>query len=275
MCLIYQQHLQQSGETAMLIPYIGITDFTDYQQIQLMQQILERNRPPESKYQLHAGVMMSRKTLRNLPTKWQSVFPPKEEIAKIFASDSAYNCLHYADYDHYLSEKGVMNDLCEAIFWGGPNLKALQLDMIWPDPSDIFNAIHASRKNIEVILQIGANALEEAGDRPELVVEKLADYQLVVQRVLLDKSMGRGLALDAEGLIPFISAIKEAFPNMGIGVAGGLGPETINLIKPLAKVFPGLSIDAQGRLRPSRNIKDPIDWEFAANYLVKASHILS
>ena len=146
--------------------------------------------------------------------------------------------------------------------------------MIWPDPDQIANGVRASRKQIEVILQIGKNALEEVGNDPQAVIEKLGNYEGVIHRVLLDKSMGKGLGMDADGLIPFARAIRESVPTLGIGAAGGLGPETIQLVEPLVPVITDLSIDAQGRLRPSGNALDPIDWNMAGNYLVRALQLL-
>jgi hypothetical protein len=256
-------------------PYIGITDFTKIGQVIKMLKTFNNRLPIASKRRLAVGVMMSRKTLRNLPTKWQEAFPPKENVQKIFCSVSTYNCLHYADYDQSTSDSEVAGDICEALSWGGIGIDALQLDMIWPSPGSISQGIHDSRKKVEVILQIGAKALERVDNNPSALVDKLADYQNVIRRVLLDKSMGRGLALDPEELLPYIIAIKEAYPQLGIGVAGGLGPETVHLISPLVKLFPDLSIDAQSRLRPTCNALDPIDWDMAANYLVKALRILS
>ena len=252
-------------------PYIGITDFTDFAQVQEMLQVFSAHRPQGSNRILHVGVMMSHKTLNNIPSKWQNAFPPKERIASIFASDEVYNCLHYADYDNNLD---LWKSLATAIFYGGIGIHALQLDMIWPDPGEIANGVHAHKK-IEVILQIGKNALEEVDNDPQRVVKRLADYEGVIHRVLLDKSMGKGLGMDADGLIPFARAIMESFPTLGIGAAGGLGPETIQLVAPLVATFPDLSIDAQGRLRPSGNALDPIDWGMAGNYLVKAHQIFA
>jgi len=253
-------------------PYVGITDFTDFRQVRRMFETFIANRRNGSQRRLHVGVMMSYKTLHDIPTLWQNVFPPKRTIAGIFASDDVYNCLHYADYE---GRPDFWQDLCRAIMLSGIGIHALQLDMIWPDPVQIANGVHASRKSIEVILQIGKHAFEAVGNDPQEVVEKLGDYQGVVHRVLLDKSMGRGLGMDAEGLRPFVAMIKNRFPEMGIGVAGGLGPETIHLVEPLVKEFPDLSIDAQGRLRPSGDIRDPIDWDMAGKYLVEAFKILS
>jgi hypothetical protein len=253
-------------------PYIGITDFTDFEQVREMSRVFSAHRPQGSNRVLHIGVMMSYKTLHGIPSKWQNAFPPKEQIADIFSSDEVYNCLHYADYDN---SPDLWESLAEAISFGGIGIHALQLDMPWPDPGEVANGVHASRKQIEIILQIGKNALDEVGNDPQAVVERLGDYEGIIHRVLLDKSMGKGLGMDADGLIPLAQAIKKGFPALGVGAAGGLGPETIQLVEPLVKAFPDLSIDAQGRLRPSGNALDPIDWGMAGNYLVKAQQLFS
>ena len=253
-------------------PYIGITDFTNLQQVLSMSSVFRAHMPEDSERKLHVGVMMSHKTLHNVPNKWQNVFPPKEEIADIFHALSVYNCLHYADYGN---NADLWRSLASAIRFGGLRMNALQLDMTWPDPAEVEKGIGTHCCRIEVIVQIGKRAFEEAGDTPQGVVERLSRYDGVIHRVLLDKSMGRGVGMDANGLMPFILAIREKFPKLGIGVAGGLGPNTLGLVEPLVREFPDLSIDAQGKLRPSGSILDPIDWNMAEAYLVKAIELFS
>ena len=250
----------------MHFPYVGITDFMTFEQVKKMLAVFKTHLPPQSKRKLHVGVMMSYKTLQGLETKWSKAFPQKEMIASIFGSNDVYNCLHYADYRR---NSGYL-DLARAISFGGIGIHALQLDMIWPEPGDISGGVHTSRKQIEVILQIGNKSIEEADNNPETVAYKLEDYDGVIDRVLLDKSMGQGVTMDAETLIPFARAIRRRFSNLGLGVAGGLGPSTTGLVKPIVKEFPDVSIDAQGKLRPSGDALDPVDWEMAEQYLVEA-----
>ncbi len=268
-----QTHSQskRKGNETMYIPYVGITDFMTFEQVKRMLAAFKANLGPEQNRRLHVGVMMSYKTLHGIETKWTEAFPPKETIADIFGSDKTMNCLHYADYDAI----DVFQSLAQAISFGGIGISALQLDMVLPDPGHVASAVHASRKQLEVILQIGKNAIEQANNDPQEVVERLRDYEGVAQHVLLDKSMGRGLGMDAVGLIPFVQAIKQAFPGMGIVAAGGLGPESIGLVEPLYREFPDISIDAQGKLRPSCSALDPIDWDMAETYLVKALQLLT
>lgn len=248
-------------------PYIGITDFLDFEQVNKMLEVFNQCRHKDSNRQLHVGVMMSRKTLLGIPSKWLDVFPKKETLSQIFFSDDTYNCLHYADYTE---DVDLVRNLSEAIGWGGVGIHALQLDMIWPDSGRVAQAVHVTRKSLEVILQVGQRALDEAEHNPSEVVKRLGDYQGVIHRVLLDQSMGRGIGMDAKKLLPFVQAIKERFPEFGITVAGGLGPNTMHLVEPLMELFPDLSIDAQGQLRPSGNPVDPIDWRMAEMYLRNA-----
>lgn len=254
----------------MHIPYVGITDFMTFEQVKRMFAVFKANLEQGQNRRLHVGVMMSYKTLHGLDTKWTKAFPSKETIADIFGSDETMNCLHYADYDAV----DVFQSLAQAIGFGGIGINALQLDMVWPDPGHVASAVHTSRKQLEVILQVGKNAIEQANNDPQEVVERLRDYEGVAQHVLLDKSMGRGLGMDAVGLIPFVQAIEEAFPDLGVVVAGGLGPESVGLVEPLYREFPNISIDAQGKLRPSGSALDPIDWDMAEAYLVKALRLM-
>jgi len=54
---------------------------------------------------------------------------------------------------------------------------------------------------------------------------------------------------------------------MGLGVAGGLSPTTLDLVRPLTNEFPDLSIDAEGRLRTP---EDHLDLAVSSEYLRKA-----
>lgn len=249
--------------------YIGITDFTDHHQVRDMLGVMRRaykEKRTHATRKLMVGVMMSHKTLRGLESSWSAVFPPKEKIAEIFSFDSAFNCLHYADYDGQTE----WADLYDAIIYGGIGIRALQLDMVWPDPDIILPAVHSSRKQLEVILQVGRKAFEKVENDPKELTLKLLEYEGAITHVLLDKSGGEGKAMDTTGLLPFMERIQEKLPWLAIGVAGGLGPGRMDLLGDLPARFPNLNIDAQGQLRPSGSARNPIDWNMAAQYLREA-----
>ena len=257
----------------MLKPYIGITDFMTWMQVLQMHSVYLAQRKIESERQLHVGVMMSRKTLRGLPSRFAKAFPPKEEIAGIFREplEGVYYCLHYADYDN-LSEFG---DVMLALQWMGTYASAIQFDMPWPDLGIVANPLAAHHYHIEVILQIGQVALSLEDFDPDKVVRRLEEYSPHIHRVLLDQSMGRGEPMKADVLLPYLRAIRKAYPHLGLVVAGGLGPNSLDLVRPILDEFPDVSIDAQGKLRPSGNSLDPIDWDMAGSYLAQGLKLLS
>ncbi len=251
-------------------PYIGITDFMNPEQVKTMLALFISHRQVASVRKLHVGVMMSYKTLHGLPTKWVTAFPRNEAVCEIFIEHPLLlNVLHYADYDAV----DVFNSLIRATAYGGKNLHALQLDMVWPDPI----LVHAYRKkhpHVQIIVQVNTRALELVSHDPAAMVKRLAEYGDSIDYVLLDKSMGKGLGMDAHGLIPVARAIRDALPDLGLVAAGGLGPKTFQLVTPLVQTFPDISVDAQGKLRPSGNALEPIDWEMAGLYLKNATELL-
>ncbi|MDP2629601.1 MAG: hypothetical protein Q8P45_02780 [Candidatus Harrisonbacteria bacterium] len=254
-------------------PYIGICDVASAQQARLLAEQFAGYKKYFSalrERRLMLGLMMSYKTLNGLETKWAKVFPPKEKIAGIFIKHpEVVNTLHYADYDGISVEKSLK----EAAHWGGPHLQAIQLDMIWPEASAI--QLLLRKNDIKVVLQVSGRALDAIeGDRQTLI-RRLKQYQDLVSVVLFDKSMGRGLGLDAEGLRPFIRALVDSNLGMKVAVAGGLGPESLNLVRPLVKEFPDLSIDAQGRLRLTGSAMDPINEDLAVLYLKRAVELFA
>jgi hypothetical protein len=233
-------------------PYIGITDFTDNMELQTMQKVFDNYKSKNFLHQLHVGVMMSHKTLYDMPTQWSEVFPEKTKIREIFcekfAADVLY-CLHYADSR---KRENLWQSLRDAISWGGVYMHALQLDLVWPDRHQIYAAItdSCSQNQLQIILQIGKQSFAEIDNNPMQLIKKLTKYAYddTVHRVLLDKSMGRGVGMDAQALLPFVKAIKADLPQIGIGIAGGLGPETYALAEPILKLYDDISVDAQGHL---------------------------
>jgi hypothetical protein len=257
-------------------PYIGITDFMNRRQVEAILKVFNAHLAKESNRKLGVGVMMFRRMLYGLESKWAGITPRNDEIAGIFSfdvSDGVYNCLHYADYSRVDFE--LWKALYKGVNCGGIGIHALQLDMVWPAPEEIFKAVHASRKQIEVILQIGKKSFEEVGNNPRHLVDKLADYEQVIHRVLLDRSMGRGIGLEADFLLPFARAIRKNFPGLGLVFAGGLGPETMHLVRPLLEEFPEASFDAEAQLHMHGDILDSMDWIRAEEYLIESLGLFS
>lgn len=252
--------------------YIGITDFVSANQVLAMLEVLRINRKETSKRMLHVGVMTKEKIIRREPSKWKGIYPEKESFSHIFGvvEEDVCNCLHYVETDR---NRAFREPLREAIGFCGNHLSAVQLDLVWPSPMELVKLVEEIEMDFEIILQIGKTAFDEVLVNPVELVKRLSNYVGIVDRVLLDLSGGRGIEMDPYMLSAFVRAVRRELP-MGVGVAGGLGPDTCSLLVPIAAEFPDISVDAQGKLRRSGDSKDPIDWDLASIYLERALRIL-
>ena len=137
-----------------MVPYIGITDFmTSEQSLAMLSVMAECQAAKQSPRKLMIGVMMSCKTLNDLPSKWANVFPPKAGVASIFVDHPlAFNTLHYADYE----ESTTMQDIAAMmrICLKG-SLHAVQLDMPWPDWALLEVIKRESEWRVKTVLQVG------------------------------------------------------------------------------------------------------------------------
>lgn len=260
-----------------LKPYIGITGFTREDQIMQLTEVFGHHKKSGSSRLFHVGVMMSHRTLTGKRSRFTNIFPNKDYLrSEIFGDHPKYRrkdtylCLHYADY----RDESTVGDLVRAINYCGPNLDAVQLDMTWPWPVLITQTRrNFPGRNLEVILQIGNEAAEKYLNRPERIASKISRYNNVIDRVLLDMSMGNGLPMDPSFLIDLIEAIEGEAPHLGIGVAGGLGPGKTHLLGELAQ-RPGISIDAGAGLTFGGTIMDPLCLNRARRYLEEFLPIL-
>jgi hypothetical protein len=193
-----------------------------------------------------------------METRWSQAFPALKEIEAIFAVErnKTYRVLHYADYENVEFE----HCLELATTYGGPRLQAIQLDMTWPDRA-VLGRHHQKHPALATILQAGKAALERVANDPMKFVQRLTPYleESLVDAVLLDRSMGRGVEMDPNVLRGYIEEIRARYPKLHLIVAGGLGPYSLDQLRPLWRQFPWLSIDAQSRLRPSHNALDPVN----------------
>ena len=231
--------------------------------------------PINFSHQLMVGVMMSRKTLNDIPSKWSKIFPHKDSLSEIFIPDErVVNTIHYADY-----EVGVTCDLAlsetleRVVTYGGPHLNAIQLDMIWPDPVELkkFRKNH----NIPIVLQVGANAMAFCGESTLNTCARIKEYDDSIDAVLFDKSMGQGKGMDATLLARYVGVLNAECPTPLPAVAGGLGPTSLDLVRMLVCAYPNISIDAQSRLRTTGDATDPINWDMAESYFREAIAMFS
>lgn len=250
----------------MAMPYIGITGFMRQEEVAEVLSCLPND---STARKVMIGVLVSSKTLEGRKNKWPNRYPLVEKIGKIFTGHpGAFNVIHY----HRKESGALLDQLEKLIELGGGNLDGFQLNIAWPDPKSLerFRMLYSGMyKRFSIILQINNKAFEGISSPEKLAAKVKNEYLGLVDYVLLDLSGGYGKLLDPNTLEPFVEKIQKEIPGMGIVLAGGLSPETFNLVEPLIKKYPFLSTDAEGRLRKPKP-DDNLDVEKAKEYLRKA-----
>lgn len=240
-------------------PYVGITGFMSLSDALHVLDVV----PADTNRLVMVGVLASLKTTQGIQNRWPNRYPTMDKIAGIFPDHpSALNLIHYNT-----KEKETLGDQLVAMTeFGGTNMHGFQLNIAWPS-LDVLAEYRRAYPAKQIVLQIGGHAFEVVNHSPEQLATKVAEYAGVVEYVLLDPSGGYGKPFDPERARDYLLALKVQNLGMGLGVAGGLSPTTLNLVEPLAREFPYLSIDAEGRLRTQ---EDHLDLAVAGDYLRRA-----
>jgi hypothetical protein len=271
--------------------YFGVCDVYSPEEAKAMADELRKDRQyPDRKVMI--GVMTHPVVLsddRPIPQEVREAiraeFPSKEEMADGFIDDpDVFNTVHYADlYGPDGPRKGgeapdVFKNLERIVQYGGENLHAIQLDLTWPS-SDELKKFKSEYPDIAIILQVGKFGIKEINGDPHVLVDRMREYGNSVDYILLDMSMGMGKGMDAEGLLPMLRTVRDQLPELGLAVAGGLGPDSVDLLEPIAAEFPDISIDAQGNLKRKDAPRDdrghiiatePVNLERTAEYIRKS-----
>ncbi|MFA6437075.1 MAG: hypothetical protein WC242_05510 [Candidatus Paceibacterota bacterium] len=251
-------------------PYIGITGITKPSEVRAALSVL----PENGNRKLMVGVLVTWKSIRGINTKpqWAKQMPDPPVMNPIFLADKrVVNLVHFSTEEG--REDSVLADLLGIGGLAGSNFGGFQLNLAWPD----IRMMKQYREYVgfvpRIVLQIGQKAIETAGG-PQGIVERLSPYidANLINDILLDPSGGLGKPFDTERAREILREIKRQNWHIGLGVAGGLGPDSLGLVQPLVEEFPELSIDAQGRLR---NAEYDLDIEATKTYVIRASQMFS
>jgi hypothetical protein len=260
---------------------IGITGFMSIQELNFVQSVfLELFKEHEAYGQdvvvprLMAGILVSSKTINNIPNKFPGRYPRPEQLTELFLAANANNTLNLCHYNTDTPQNLVAE--CEQVMETvGPALHGFQLNVCWPDPA-VIRELKRRHPKLHILLQIGGRALDQfqytreatfLGYNTEGFLAQVREYGDSINEVLLDPSGGFGQLLQAGRLLPLVEALMQ-IEGLGIGVAGGLSSETIESIAPIASSCPYLSIDAEGRLRNPHD--DSLNLVKAIAYLMVA-----
>jgi hypothetical protein len=245
-------------------PYIGVTGVFTAGEIDFLLQAV----PATATRPLMAGVLVSSKTLSGLTNKYPRQFPPMENIASIFRGQPrTLRLIHYSTDE----PQTLATQLLRLTRIGGPYLDGFQLNVAWPPVVEV-EKFWERYGGCRMVLQIGSGAMAAVGRDPQALANRVAGYEPFITDVLIDPSGGKGIPFDPDAALDYLVELHERCPNLGLGLAGGLGPETVSMVDPVVARIPFLSIDAQGRLR---NSDDDLDLAATRAYLKNAYLLFS
>lgn len=244
-------------------PYIGITGFTHRDQINA---IVHDALPLDTDRLVMAGVLVSNRTLRGETSKWPNRYPKVEKLKDIFPR---YTCLLSLIHFNTNEPEKLLDDMCKAQDFTGPNCDGFQLNIAWPDPKVLEHyKAKAQFRNKTIVLQVGNKAFDEVERRVVKLAYKVLEYQGLIDYVLVDPSGGLGKEFDCDFASDCFNFLRKV-PDVGFGIAGGLHPNNLERLRPLLKDFE-FSIDAESKLR---NTEDHLDMAVSSLYLHKADHL--
>ena len=120
-----------------------------------------------------------------------------------------------------------------------------------------------------IVLQIGKRAMAEVDNSPKKLADMIENYLGIIDAILIDESGGKGESLNIIKIRVYLKVIHDRQYPIGLGVAGGLGPKTVHIVKPLFEEFDEFNIDAENALRTPKP-EDALDCAAMKEYLTKA-----
>lgn len=232
-------------------PYIGVSGFMHADEVRAVLEVVP------STHTLMVGVLMSEKTAQGKTNKYPNRYPKREHVGGIFVSDPrCLNLIHYA-----ADTPPAASDIWDLVNFGGRWFDGFQFNGAWPTVAALRTAF-ATRTANRVVLQL--RDLSEANlASDDLFTPGMPPY---VTDVLLDASGGRGRKFDLATMQDAVAALQASYSGLGVGVAGGFDAAAVRECKPLFRKFPGLNVDAEGRLRDAN---DRLDIDKARAFVVE------
>jgi hypothetical protein len=245
--------------------YTGLAGFTSADEVRAVAghapTVAPFGTPAFGYRRLAIGILASPSTLHGRPpSRFPERYPAATRIREIIDAGAAEvryatsrlfslkeRCLriiHYASH-----EPDLLAQLERLTEIAGPNLDGFQLNIAWPPVMDLeaWSQAHPGKR---IVIQVNSAMIASCGGDAIALTANLGRYHGVMTDVLFDPSGGQGKALDLASARAFLETFHRLFKDrVGIGVAGGLDAGSVASLAPLFRDWPGLSIDAEGRVR--------------------------
>lgn len=248
--------------------YVGVTGFMSKREVQ---EVLDA-RPKGTQRKLMVGVLASTATLWGGAMKHPSRYPAWEKLPEIFIdSPHVLNLIHFTSRQ-IKNREALLTQLLHITQLGGPFLHGLQLNMVWPE-IEVLEAYRQRYPDKLIVLQCSVKAMQAVHNYSAAVAERLGEYHQrgAIDYALIDPSCGKGIPFEPAMMLKYLAHLSQRVPGLRPVVAGGLGPNSMELLHPLKEKFSNFSIDAEGAVR---NDEDHLDVGLAKEYVAKAFALL-
>lgn len=262
-------------------PYVGVTGYTSVDQIDAVHRAA---RPVLGRRVLMDGLLI---WAHDLDERWRQAVEAPADFPRRFASISAAAGITQQPSDislrlvHFRTghERLLDEQLAQCVDRLGPYLDGFQINWLkQPHPGELaeFRRHHNARRRESklppgvMVLQLHPQLLAMTGEAMTLV-RYLEPYvgNDAVTHVLFDPSGGLGRRFNPPVAVQALRQLRSAFPQLHLGVAGGLGPDNVDeLLRPVWTADANVSIDVEGRIRHSHT--DEFDSDKAAQFVSRS-----
>lgn len=225
-------------------PYVGVAAVRTQQHVEHLTAYADLL--PEWQV-LACGIQVSDKTLRGEPNRHPTVFPAVTELERLVPEhhlDGVEFHIHFSPDER----EGLKSKLQQVSDLVGSSIQGLQINQSYPDPEAVACWREAYPYQ-RIILPITRKMVAEASGNPWVILDGLQRYRGIVTDLLFDLSGGRGQLLRPEQAYSYLELIRARWPSVNIGVAGGLGPDSMDPVEEMARrlLWP-FNFDAQSQL---------------------------
>lgn len=222
--------------------YIGITGFKTLEEINSLSTVFQQSLNKE--YSGMYGFLISNTQL-NKPSVESSRNPALKNLKTLINAvpENMMPTLHYCsslrslDLDN-LTRVLEYDDLYDSC-------KFLQINLDWPSVNDL-GKLKERFPDLYIIQQLNPRHEDTAN-----MLSSIEEYGELVDKLLIDPSLGAGIAYNAKESVEIVNSINKNSENFTYVVCGGLSENTVySRVKEMQSLLNvNFSIDAEGRLR--------------------------
>jgi hypothetical protein len=256
-------------------PYIGVSGVAHCEQHIALFDVALRERIDRIGYFMIIGVQATGKTqVREVESKRGRMWHPVgDEIAEAAASEDSgltkpYVHCFFTDDEMAIGVANVMRRTRHYV----QGMQFNGLHWTEQDYRGLFTGFAETYPGKSIILQANSGVLN--ANTPSELARNLVG--MPVDYVLLDPSGGYGQRMDADKIREYVNEIYQQQVPIGVAIAGGLDAQNIEeLFGPMAADFPGLSCDAEGRLRKGPEGATELDLQKAEEFILAWENVVT